>query len=100
MNPTVLLTLLAPPAMEETLVDWLLEIEAEYGFSSVPVRGHSSRHQGLSLAEQVSGRRQQIRFEIHLPATRADALVQQLRADFQGAGLHYWIVPLQEWGHV
>lgn len=100
MNDHILLTILAPPATEETLVDWLLEVESEYGFSSVPVSGHSSGHHGLSLLEQVTGRKQQVRFEIHLPVAETQPLLQKLRADFQGAGLHYWVVPLMEWGHL
>ena len=100
MNDPVLLTLLTPPAAEEAVVDWLLEIESEYGFSSFPVRGHSSRHTGLTLAEQVSGRKEQIRFEMHLPESELSSLLNRLRQDFAGAGLHYWVVPLKTWGHV
>lgn len=100
MSEHVLLTLLTPPAAEEAMVDWLLEIESEHGFSSFQVRGHSSRHTGLTLAEQVSGRKEQIRFEMHLPETELAALLERLHQDFAGAGLHYWVVPLREWGHV
>lgn len=100
MSTQVLLTLLAPPSIEEALVDWLLEVESSSGFSSVPARGHSSQHQGLSLLEQVSGRKQQIRFEIHLPEPEARTLINRLHTDFHNAGLHYWVVPLLEWGSV
>ncbi|MGI9212869.1 MAG: DUF3240 family protein [Methylococcaceae bacterium] len=100
MSTQVLLTLFVPPTIEEAVVDWLLEIESASGFSSVPARGHSSNHQGLSLLEQVSGRKQQIRFEIHLPEPDAHRLINQLRTDFQNAGLHYWVVPLLEWGSI
>lgn len=96
----VLLTLLIPPSIEEAIVDWLLEVESDHGFSSFSVRGHSSSHLGLSLAEQVSGRKQQIRFEIHLPEATLPPLLEKLKQDFQGTGLHYWVVPLKDWGHV
>lgn len=100
MNEFVLLTLIAPPSLEEPLVDWLLRFESQYGFSSFPVNGHSSRHDGLTLAEQVSGRKKQIRFEMHLPAGEWQPLIERLRADFPGAGLHYWISPILELGRV
>jgi hypothetical protein len=100
MSESFLLTLIVPPSLEEPLVDWLLQFEAEYGFSSFPVNGHSSRHQGLSLAEQVSGRKRQVRFEIHLPEAELAALIERLGQDFAGAGLHYWAVPAQQHGRV
>lgn len=100
MSAYQLLTLIAPPNLEETLVDWLLEFESDYGFSSFAVNGHSSRHAGLSLAEQVSGRKRQIRFELHLPDTELASLVEGLKRDFAGTGLHYWVVPVLDHGRV
>jgi hypothetical protein len=100
MSDRYLLTLIAPPSLEEPLVDWLLEFESEYGFSSFPVNGHSSRHEGLTLAEQVSGRRRHIRFEMHLPETELSALIERLKGDFAGAGLHYWVLPILGHGRV
>lgn len=100
MSAYQLLTLIAPPSLEETLVDWLLEYESEYGFSSFPVNGHSSRHAGLTLAEQVSGRKRQVRFELHLPAAEISGLTERLKRDFAGVGLHYWVLPVLEHGRV
>ena len=94
MNEYFLLTLIAPPSLEEPLVDWLLQFEAEYGFSSFPVNGHSSRQEGLTLAEQVSGRKKHVRFEMHLPETEIAGLIERLKGDFAGAGLHYWATPV------
>lgn len=100
MTDRYLLTFIAPPALEEPLVDWLLERESQYGFSSFAVNGHSSRHEGLTLAEQVSGRKRQIRFEMHLSDTDAWSLMQGLQKDFSGTGIHYWITPIIESGRV
>lgn len=100
MIGTTLLTLIAPPSLEEPLVDWLLQFESQYGFSSFPVNGHSSRHEGLTLAEQVSGRKRQIRFEMHLPEGEWRMLIERLKRDFPGAELHYWISPIFELGRV
>ncbi len=100
MNDYQLLTLIAPPSLEEPLVDWLLEFESEYGFSGFVVNGHSSRQEGLTLAEQVSGRKQHIRFDLHLPEVELLRLVERLKQDFAGAGLHYWVTPVLAHGRV
>jgi hypothetical protein len=100
MNPFFLLTLIVPPTLEEPLVDWLLQFESESGFSTSPVNGHSSRHEGLTLAEQVSGRKKHIRFEMHVPEAEWRPLIEQLRRDFAGAGIHYWVSPVVTQGRV
>lgn len=100
MTERHLLTLIAPPSLEETLVDWLLQVESQFGFSSFCIAGHSSRHEGLSLAEQVSGREKQVRFEMYLPEPELATLLEQLRHQFSGVGLHYWVTPLKDCGHI
>lgn len=100
MTDAVLLTLLVPASLEETLVDWLFENAPNQGFCSGPVNGHTAHHGPMSLSEQVSGRRRQIRFEIHLRSPEAQAVIGLLRRDFPGASLHYWIAALQEAGKI
>lgn len=100
MTPQNLITLTASPSIEETLVDWLLGFEATQGFTSFPVHGHSGQMEGLSLAEQVVGRKKQIRFQIHLPESETAELIARLKQDFRGTGLHYWISPVIETGHL
>ena len=99
MNPLCLITLTAPPAIEEALVDWLLQTTTHTGFSSFPVNGHSSREEGLTLAEQVAGRKKQIRFQMHIANEEIPAFLENLRKDFTGAGVHYWVSPLIDAGH-
>ncbi|MFO1417817.1 MAG: DUF3240 family protein [Methylotetracoccus sp.] len=95
-----LLSLMAPPELEESLIDWLLGVEGCQGFSSYPANGHSNRPQTLSLAEQVSGRRRQVRFEICLDRTLIERMVGELRDTFAGAGIRYWVVPVDASGDV
>jgi hypothetical protein len=99
MNELCLLVLIAPPQIEEDLVDFLLGQEGFSGFSLHRIDG-SPAHGALSLAEQVTGRRRQVMFQVHAPRTDAQALVQQLGETFRGAGLHYWISPLIEAGPI
>jgi len=51
-----LVTLNVPLSLEEAVVDSLLTLESEHGFSSFPVNSHDHKNEGLSLAEQVTGR--------------------------------------------
>ncbi|BBL73750.1 DUF3240 family protein [Methylomagnum ishizawai] len=100
MSEFSLLTLICPPGLEEPLVDWLLESLPDHGFSTFPVSGHSSRHQGLSLAEQVAGRKRQVRFELHAPEAELFRLVERLTTEFAGTGLHYWMTPVLAQGRI
>ncbi len=100
MTPQILITLTVPPSLEESLVDWLLQSSTHAGFTSHPVNGHSSRGEGLSQAEQVAGRKKQVRFQMHIPHEDLPRFMEQLKGDFAGAGIHYWISPLSDVGHI
>jgi Protein of unknown function (DUF3240) len=52
----------------------------------------------LSLMEQVTGRRQHIRFEVLLEAGEVDGLIKRLQQDFLETGIHFWIAPIDESG--
>jgi hypothetical protein len=93
-----LVTLNVPPSLEEVVVDCLLMLESEHGFSSFPVSAHDHRHEGLSLSEQVTGRQQKIRFQMYLPEQGLTGLLTQLRQNFSGSGIHYWVLPVLERG--
>jgi Protein of unknown function (DUF3240) len=94
MNNDRLVILNVPSALEEAVVDCLLTLESEHGFTSFPVNLHQHEHKGLSLAEQVSGRQKQTCFQIHVDEAGAGHLLKQLQADFAGAGIQYWVIPL------
>jgi hypothetical protein len=93
-----LVTLNAPTGLEEALVDCLLTFESEHGFSSFPVYAHDHRNEGLSLAEQVSGRQKRLRFQMHVEENVLPALLARLRAEFSGAGIRYWVMPVVDHG--
>ncbi len=93
-----LITLNVPPSLEEAIVDCLLTFESEQGFSSLPVSAHDHRNEGLSLAEQVTGRQRKIRFQMYIDKNDLSALLKRLKADFSGAGIHYWVMPVIENG--
>ena len=95
-----LVTINVPPLLEEAMVDCLLVMELADGFSSLAVSAHGSEHETLSLAEQVAGRKKQIQFQMYVPEHQLDGLIKQLKTDFSGAGLHYWVTPVLEKGYL
>jgi hypothetical protein len=99
MNCTeYLVTLNIPPSLEEMMVDSLLLLETEHGFSSFPVNAHHHENLGLSLAEQVTGRQKRIRFQMYVPVQKLPELLEQLRQEFSGSGIQYWVLPVIENG--
>jgi hypothetical protein len=93
-----LITLNVPPGIEDSIVDRLLLLESERGFSSFPVNAHHHQNKGLSLLEQVSGRQKEIRFQIYVPVYDLADLLAQLRQEFAGTNIHYWVLPIIESG--
>ncbi|WP_024298705.1 DUF3240 family protein [Methylomicrobium lacus] len=93
-----LVTLNVPTSLEEVIVDCLLTFESEHGFSSFPVFAHDHRNEGLSLAEQVSGRQKRLRFQMYVEEAVLTALLARLREEFSGAGIRYWVMPVVDNG--
>jgi hypothetical protein len=95
---STLLTLLAPPDLEERIVDWLLARDDVPGFTAFPAHGHGTSHGGLTLAEQVAGRRARHVFQVVLPLATARDVLAALAAELGDAELHYWLQPVLETG--
>lgn len=100
MESQTLLSLVVAPDIEDVIVDWLLERDEVSGFTSFPINGHGASPHAMTLAEQVAGRRRQILFQTHLPRSEADGLLADLKRDFAGSGMHYWLLPLAAAGHL
>ena len=94
----IMLVLNINPQLEEDLVDYLLGFEGVEGFTSIPVRGHGGG-EGLSLAEQVSGRRKRVRIELLLSPAVSEQLIQGLQAAV-GGDIVWWEQPLIRSGRV
>lgn len=95
-----LLILNAPPSLEEALVDWLLAHKHGTGFTSFPAQGHSTRHDNLSIAEQVSGRQRRQQFQVQMASASVDEFLDALETSLGGAGIHYWVLPISRSGRV
>jgi len=95
-----LVTLNAPPGLEDALVDCLLTFENAHGFSSMSVNSRDCRNQNLSLAEQVSGRQRKIRFQMYVDKDNIAEFLARIKDEFSGAGLQYWVVPIIAYGEI
>ncbi len=95
-----MLIIFASPAVEETMVDWLLENDSITAFSTAHGFGHGSRPSSMSLIEQVAGRQKKVEFKVETSLAVARALVEEIRKKFHGAGLHYILVPILESGQL
>lgn len=98
MSQEYLITLNVPPALEGMMVDHLLTLEFERGFSGFPVYAHHHQNQGLSIAEQVTGRQKRIRFQMYVDGTNLTLLLTTLRENFSSSGIQYWVMPVLQSG--
>lgn len=89
----VLVVLSASPGLEDAVVDWLLGRRGKTGFTTTTIYGHSSRHEGLSIAEQVSGRRLRTQFEVHMTLEAARDFVRDAVDNFGAADIHCLVLP-------
>lgn len=88
---TTMLILNASPALEDDLVDFLLEYPGVEGFTSFAGYGHGNA-QDMTVTEQVAGRRKRVQFQIVIDAKTADSLIGEL-GQRVGQDIVYWQLP-------
>ena len=93
-----LLVLNLPPELEEDMVDYLLSLDGVGGFTSYVTRGHGEGA-ALSVAEQVSGRRQRLQFELLVDEEAVEGIVSGLVLQV-GQGIVYWEHPVRRYGRI
>ncbi len=98
MAQEYLVTLNVPPALDGVVVDNLLMMEFERGFSGSIVFSHHHENKGLSLSEQVTGRQKRICFQVYVDDENLVKLLSQLRESFENSGIQYWVIPVLENG--
>ncbi|MCC7547227.1 MAG: DUF3240 family protein [Burkholderiales bacterium] len=98
-TPDCCLTLSFPHALEEHIVDHLLDHpEWVDGFSTVQIEGHGRMHEESTAAELVRGRAGRRYAQLVLEHDDARVLLDQLRADLPSDEIAYWITPVLEFG--
>lgn len=96
----VAVTLDVPPALEERVVDWLLSRDEVATFTSYGTHGHGADRDGLSVADQVSGRQRRVEVRIELAAAAIDGWLAEMAASFGGADVRYSVTPLLRCGRL
>lgn len=94
------LVLLAPPSVEEKLLDVLLGTVGNEVFTSIPTFSHGTSHGRLSSVEQVMGRSAAVQIQIVLTEEEMNDLLERLRNEFRGTGLRYWASALALQGEI
>jgi hypothetical protein len=100
VTSTAVVTINVAPAVEERLIDWLLGREEVAGFTSYAAYGHGSRHDELSIAEQVTGRQRRMEMRTELPHDAIESFLEALTAAFAGTDLYYSVLPVLRSGHL
>ncbi len=95
-----LISIIIPKAIEDVIVDWLLEQDGFSGFNSMMVNGYGMDEQHMSLSERVTGNTDRIMFQMHMSSSVADVVLSELKKDFTGSDIHYMITPISEAGNL
>ena len=98
--PSLCLTLVSPPEIEEKLLDTLLEVAGNEVFTSTPTFSHGTAHGRLSSTEQVMARSRSVQVQILLKAEELEPILAALRAGFAGTGLRFWVTTLTQSGEL
>ena len=94
-RPDILLTLVAPAALEESLVDLLLAVpDLALGFTTTAADGRGAGIVLETANERVRGRGRRIRIEIALSAGALEPVLAQIREALPDANVFYWVTSL------
>jgi hypothetical protein len=94
------LNLICPPAVEEKLLDALLESNGGEIFTSVQIDSHGAAHGRLSTQEQVMGRSRAMQIQVLLSEASLTQLLERVQRDFAGTGIRYWASPVTVEGEI
>lgn len=92
------LTILCPPNLEEKLLDMLLISPEVTLFTSASAAAHGASNHQLNATEQVLGRAFTTQIQVLFDDAHKEGLLNQIRQQFGGTTLRYWITPVLERG--
>jgi hypothetical protein len=98
----VVLTLLAPAALKEEIVDLLLghEPTAQAGFVTREVHGHGISADYYSVVEQIRGFSRQVEITLTAPEPDVRSLLAILSAELPARGINYRMIPVAATGTI
>ena len=94
------LNLICPPAVEEKLLDVLLESDGSEIFTSVQIHSHGAAHSRLNAQEQVMGRSRAMQIQVLLNEEALTRLLERVQREFAGTGIRYWALPVAFEGEI
>jgi hypothetical protein len=93
------LTISVPTALEEELLDHLLEHpDWVGGVTTVPAEGYGRDTQLRTTVEQIRGRARRRLVTVLIEADHLEPLLASLRASFQSPQMAYWVTPILQFG--
>ncbi len=96
----ICLTLLCSPEIEENVLDTLLMSPYASIFTSAPTAAHGLAFAKLNATEHVLGRASAVQIQLIFPDSHQAQLLAQLKQQFAGAGMRYWLYPVAEAGEI
>ena len=97
--PDALLTLSLPSALEEEILDALMnQPDLARGFTVLKAQGMGLHVELASAMERVQGRAQRVVVQVAMEYEKVDALIAILQKTFNSPQITYWVVPLLEFG--
>jgi phosphoenolpyruvate synthase/pyruvate phosphate dikinase len=93
------LTIVFPKALEEELIDYLLE-QPEWvrGFTISQVEGKGTAVRLSGVVEEVRGRARRVQVQTILDCEDAHALIARLKELLPNPEVAYWVSPILEFG--
>lgn len=100
-QPDTYLFLVAPPDLEETIIDLLLEHEDIVPrFITASIDTHGTAIALASVTERVRGRARRIEFKLLIQRTNVDTLLAAITEQLPRTGISWWLVPVLAYGRI
>jgi len=95
-----MLSIIVPTAIEDVIIDWLMEQDDIDGFNSLNLYGHGSKESVMSMAERVTGKSAKVMYQTHTSESNAKNILGRLKSEFAASDIHYMIRPVIDAGNL
>lgn len=90
-NNSMLLVLMVPIEMKDTMVDVLMDESKISGFSLSKIQGFSTQNSHFNIKEQVEGYKDLYRFEVLHSSEQTEFLLERVKKVFVVGKVRYWV---------
>lgn len=99
MPDSILFSINVPQALKDDVIDTLMCLEIT-GFNLKQINGYSKEHSSYDIAEQVSGYRAFILFDVLINPEQLLTVKARLKEICGTESLRYWVTPVLAHGHI